>query len=148
MPDQEVIDGLIASYRELNHRIRGANLVGAGEDSPITQVLRRLRDRELRASQAIKRMLLSEPVEGTDEAEAEAVEYQGIRVSPTVMLSQFGTAREATLAMIRELPDEEWNRKVQSPLGEMTLREYLQSLVDRDRQRMTEIDATLTKTGA
>lgn len=148
MPDQEVIDGLIASYRELNHRVRGAGLTGAGEDSPITQILRRLRDRELRASQAIKRMVAGEAAEATDEAEADMAEFQGIPVSPTVLLSQFGTAREATLAMVRELPDEEWNRTVTSPIGEMTLRDYLKSLVDRDRQRMTEIDATLTKTSA
>ena len=148
MPDQEVIDGLIASYRELNHRVRGAGLSTGTESSPISDVLRRLRDRELRASQAIKRMLLGEAAEADDEQAADVAEFQSIPASPIVLLSQFGTAREATLAMVRELPDEEWDRKAATPLGEMTLRDYLKSLVDRDRQRMAEIDATLTKTSA
>ncbi|HET9014100.1 MAG TPA: hypothetical protein VFN57_00780 [Thermomicrobiaceae bacterium] len=145
MPDQEIIDGLIASYRELNHRVRGAGLTGADESSPVTQVLRRLRDRELRASQAVKRMLLGEAAEATDEAEADAVEFRGLPLSPTVLLSQFGTARESTLSMVRDLPDEEWNKRFVTPNGEMTLRDYLKSLVDRDRERMSEIDASLAK---
>ncbi|HUY99005.1 MAG TPA: hypothetical protein VMU89_01550 [Thermomicrobiaceae bacterium] len=148
MPDQEVIDGLIASYRELNHRVRGAGLSSGTESSPISDVLRRLRDRELRASQAIKRMLLGETAEEDDEQAADVAEFQSIPASPIVLLSQFGTAREATLAMVRELPDEVWNRTVASPVGEMTLRDYLKSLVDRDRLRMAEVDATLTKASA
>lgn len=156
MPDQEIIDALIASYRELNHRLRGVSLEALpksagqnGADDSVEGILRQIRDRELRASQAIKRMLLGEEASEDDEGTAVLAEYQDrTDISPTVLLSQFGTAREATLAMVRELPDEEWNRSFYTPRGHMTLRDYLKTLVDRDRQRIEQIDALLAKVKA
>lgn len=145
MPDQEIIDGLIATYRELNHRVRGNGQVLAGDASEeLLQVLRQLRDRELRASQAIKRILVGDAVEEDDELPLEDTEFSRQRItSASVLLSQFGTAREATLAMVRGLPDEEWNKVVRTPRGQMSLRDYLKTLVDRDRERMKEIDGLL-----
>src|SRR5690606_12089315 len=143
--DQEIIDGLIATYRELNHRVRGGGqALPDSVNESLVATLRQLRDRELRASQAIKRILVGEAVEEDDEALLTDTEFsEQISRSPNVLLSQFGTAREATLAMVRELPDEEWNKVVQTPLGQMSLRDYLKSLVDRDRQRLEEIDGLL-----
>lgn len=156
MPDQEIIDALIASYRELNHRVRGANInenvtideLTAGHSS-ISGALFNLRNRELNASQAIKQMLLGGDALADDEQIAELSEQQAAAgVTPSVLLSQFGTAREATLSLVRELPDEEWDKTHTTPRGQQTLREYLQSLVDRDRQRINEIDALLPKVSA
>jgi hypothetical protein len=142
MPDQAVIDGLIATYRELNHRVRGAQFGAA--DSAISDLMLRLRDRELNASQAIKQLLLGNAVVGDDETQAESeFAERTIRPTPQVLLSQFGTAREATLSLVRNLPDEQWNQAFETPRGQMTLRDYLQSLVDRDRQQLQLFDAQL-----
>lgn len=145
MPDQEIIEGLIATYRELNYRMRGDGKALSGDaHEALVSTLRSLRDRELRASQAIKRILLGEAVDEDDEAPLLETEFaESISHTPNVLLSQFGTAREATLAMVRELPDEEWNKVVQTPRGQMSLRDYLKTLVDRDRQRLEEIDGLL-----
>lgn len=154
MPDQEIIDGLIASYRELNHRIRSADPAtrdaaesAASPDSSIMGILRQLRDRELRASQAIKLMLLGESAHEDDEAILSEQQARAA-TSAVVLLSQFGTAREATLAMVRELPDEVWNQTFQTPRGSMTLHDYLASLVTRDRERLSQIETLLAKTQA
>ncbi|ACZ40567.1 hypothetical protein [Sphaerobacter thermophilus] len=145
MPDQEIINGLIATYRELNHRVRGdAKDLSGDAHEALVSTLRRLRDRELRASQAIKRILVGDAVDEDDEAPLTETEFaESMSNSPNVLLSQFGTAREATLAMVRDLPDEEWNKVVQTPRGQMSLRDYLKTLVDRDRQKLEEIDGLL-----
>lgn len=145
MPDQAVIEGLIASFRELNHRIRAASPSVMTDDS-LKAALRALRDRELRASQAIKQLLLGEAVEEDDEAPAEVAEFQARRDLPAnVLLSQFGTAREATLTSVRALPDEQWNQTYRTPRGEMTLRDYLKTLVDRDQQALEKLQPLLSK---
>lgn len=149
MPDQDVIDGLIDGYRDLNLSIRHAyqdvpNDHSATAAKPVLNILRQMRDRELRASQAIRAMLLGNEVAADDEAaEVSIGHYDLNEVSPIVLTSQFGTAREATLAMVRELSDEAWNTQFVTPRGEMTLRAYLQTLVERDRQRINEINVLL-----
>lgn len=153
MPNQALIDGLIASYRELNMKIRhiDPSKLGAmssqGDDS-VTGILRQLRDRELRASQAMRLMVLGEDAEGNDEAvNSMAGSLDDVADSPIFYLAQFGTAREATLAMIREQPDEVWDREVRTPRGQMSVKAYVQTLVDRDRERLQQIDALLVKAG-
>lgn len=141
MPDQSVIDSLIATYRDLNFRIRGLG-AQADANTALVDALRALRDRELRASQAIKQILAGDAVTEDDELPLGDEAPLGGNTAAS-LLSQFGTAREATLAMIRELPDEEWNKTVTTPRGELTLAAYVQTLIDRDRQRLEEIDNLL-----
>ena len=151
MPNQEMIDALIASYRELNHKIRGANIgdevtvqeLEKGHDS-ISGILYQMRNRELNASQAIKRMVqgLDSP-QSDDEATVLTEQQVASGIRPHILLSQFGTAREASLSVLRELPDEEWDKEYQTPRGRMTLRQYVQSLIDRDREQIRRIDEKL-----
>lgn len=154
MPNQAIIDGLIASYRDLNMKIRHLDpsklggISSRGDDS-ITGILRQMRDRELRASQAMRVMVLGEDAETNDEvASAQTDSLDQAADSPIFYLAQFGTAREATLAMIREQPDEVWDREVGTPQGRMSVKAYVQTLVDRDRERLQQIDALLVKAGA
>ncbi|MBX6343321.1 MAG: hypothetical protein IRY97_12745 [Thermomicrobiaceae bacterium] len=156
MPDQEIIDQLIATYRELNHRIRVANpdelyektKANSGGES-LAGILYQMRNRELNASQAIKQMLLGQDAPLDDEAEPEALTGQEAATGPAllVLLSQFGTAREATLTMVRTAPDEVWNAVHVTPRGRMTLRDYLKTLVDRDKQSLQRVDELLAKAG-
>ncbi|MCS7051067.1 MAG: hypothetical protein NZL87_05590, partial [Thermomicrobium sp.] len=66
---------------------------------------------------------------------------QGLQA--TVLLSQFGTAREATLAMVRDLPDNIWQQEFETPRGRMTLRAYLETLVARDREALRALEERL-----
>jgi hypothetical protein len=154
MADQKIIDDLIATYRELNHRVRGRAAGPARPDtelasdtSSVSGILFQMRTRELRASQSIKHLLLGGEALGEDEAPADPGELTDAPHTASVLLLQFGTAREATLSQVRELPDEDWNRNYITPQGEMPLRDYLVTLVNRDRQRMQEIDGILESRG-
>ncbi|MDW8060604.1 MAG: hypothetical protein RMK01_11070 [Thermomicrobium sp.] len=151
MADRDVIEGLIATYRELNQRFRpvfAAMNSGAGSlDDPTSPlgILYRLRNRELNASQAIKEMLRGgERTILDDEGEPLVTVHQtALGLIPTVLLSQFGTAREATLAMVRDLPNELWQQEFDTPRGRMTLRAYLETLIERDRAAIRALEERL-----
>ncbi len=152
MPDQAIIDQLIATYRELNMKIRGydfgedvapAQLMGKTDSVPA--ILFALRNRELNVSQAVKQLLLGGEATGDDEPAVLSEQQIAAGTSPRVLLSQFGTARESILSQVRELPDETWNKTYKTPRGEMSLGAYMQTLVDRDKERMAQIDALMAK---
>ncbi|MCM8750250.1 hypothetical protein NET02_13940 [Thermomicrobiaceae bacterium CFH 74404] len=153
MADRDVIDALIATCRELNQRFRPKLLaLNSGQDpkanpDSVVGILYRLRNRELNASQAVKEMLLSGETSITDDEAEPMVTLQqtALGLTPAVLLSQFGTAREATLAMVRDLPDEVWQQAFNTPRGHMTLREYLQSLVERDRTTIEQLEQHLAQ---
>ncbi len=154
MADQAIVDQLIATYRELNMKVRGRDfgVPGTPEDlvgktDSVPAILFGLRNRELNVSQAVKAMILGRDVTGDDEPATLSEQQVAAGTSPSVLLSQFGTARESILSQVRELPDEVWNQKFVTPRGEMTLKDYLQTLVDRDNERMKQIDALLGKVG-
>ncbi len=151
MADRDVIDALIATYRELNLRFRPLlatmNAGQGGLDDPATPlgILYRLRNRELNASQAIKEMLRGGERTILDDESEPLVTLQqtALGMIPTVLLSQFGTAREATLAMVRDLPDEVWQQEFDTPRGRMTLRAYLETLIQRDREAISALEKLL-----
>uniref|UniRef100_A0A831TAY2 Uncharacterized protein n=1 Tax=Thermorudis peleae TaxID=1382356 RepID=A0A831TAY2_9BACT len=153
MADRDVIDALIATCRELNQRFRPKLLaLNSGQDpkanpDSVVGILYRLRNRELNASQAVKEMLLSGETSITDDEAEPMVTLQqtALGLTPAVLLSQFGTAREATLAMVRDLPDEVWQQAFNTPRGHITLREYLQSLVERDRTTIEQLEQHLAQ---
>ena len=152
MPDQAIIDQLIATYRELNLKVRGLefpseiapeDLVGRVDSVPA--ILFALRNRELNVSQAVKQILLGGEATGDDEPAILSEQQIAAGTSPRVLLSQFGTARESILSQVRELPDETWDKVFKTPRGEMSLKAYLQTLVDRDKERLAQLDAELAK---
>jgi hypothetical protein len=152
MADQTIIDQLIATVRELNLEIRGRDFgesISAddltGRTDSIPAILYSMRGREMNASQAVKRMLLGEAVTSDDEAATLSEQQLQAGTSPRILLSQFGTAREAILSQVRELPDEVWNQTFATPRGEMTLKAYLQTLIDRDTEHMQQIKSLLGK---
>jgi hypothetical protein len=151
MADRDVIDALIATYRELNLTLRPKLAQREVWGDPIREpeslagILYRLRNRELNASQAIKEMIRTgETAIPDDEQEAMvALHETALGLAPNVLLSQFGTAREATLAMVRDLPDEVWQQEFNTPRGRMTLRRYLETLVERDRAVLQTIQTKI-----
>jgi len=141
MPDQELIDGLIATYRELNAKVRSQaedRLRIADKDGrSVRDVVSRLRDSELRFSQALKERVTGVPMpEMFDESAAPVVGTEGADDSTNALLSQFGTARESTLALLRTLPDDNWDETLQ---GGKPIRTRIQELRDNDRRQVERI---------
>lgn len=140
MPDQEILNEMIEIYRDLNMRLRGVDLAAlkdkkADNGETLEQILNRMRNREYNASQAIKIMSMGDDASSIDES-AQAVvldELISTGVTPIIMLSQYGTAREATLSLVRTVNEETVDREVDGPRGKMSIREYCRALVNDDR---------------
>lgn len=140
MADQEILNEMIEIYRDLNLRLRGANLSAlegekADNGETLVEILNRMRNREYNASQAIKLMSLGDDASHIDESAQAVVLDQLIAtgITPIILLSQYGTAREATLSLLRTAHEEALDREVNGPRGEMSIREYCRSLINDDR---------------
>ena len=150
MPDQELIGGLIETYRVLNNSVRTvpeAQLRAAAADgSSVRDIMRRMRDDELRFSQALKERITGVPMPDIfsgDELPTLGTETE--QDTTAMLIAQFGTARESTLAMLRDLPDPEWNTAVE---GGKSIRARIVELLDNDRRQLERINALLPSRSA
>lgn len=155
MPDQELLNEMIEIYRDLNMKLRGMDLVAiqdqkADNGESLKEILNRMRNREYNASQAIKLMSLGEDASGYDEsAQAEVLdELVATGVTPIIMLSQFGTAREATLSLLRQAEDETIDLELGTPRGNMSIRQYCRELINDDREDQKKLEQIVEKTPA
>ena len=144
MAEPELIDALIATYRELNGKVRSLpedRLTMGGANGSVREVIARLRDSELRFSQALKERVTGvELPQMFGEGDAPVLGTEHEDDSTPVLLSQFGTARESTLAMLRGLPAEEWHRSAD---GGGTITEGIRQLVENDRRQVERINGLL-----
>ncbi|MEA2525687.1 MAG: hypothetical protein QOF01_4955 [Thermomicrobiales bacterium] len=145
MPDQELIDGLIATYRTLNMSVRPLPeeklRVASANGGSVRDALRRLRDDELKFSQALKvRVTTGQPMPEVSEEEKAVIGTESEDDTTAALLAQFGTARESSLAMLRGLPDAEWDS---TEAGPRTIRDIIRDLVANDQRRLQGITALL-----
>ena len=144
MQDQEIFNGLIATYRDLNLRVRPLPeerlRLGQGR-STVKNVIADMRDDELRFSQALKDRLNGAPMvdvlgaRGSGE-HAEELVVPGPDDMVAEVLSQFGTARESTLAMLRGLTPDEWDAP---GAGGLTIRQASEALLGSDSRHMENV---------
>lgn len=145
MPDQDLIGGLIETYRVLNNSVRTvpeAQLRSGGAGSPsVRDLMRRMRDDELRFSQALKERITGVPMPDIfsgDELPTLGTETE--QDTTAMLIAQFGTARESTLAMLRDLPDADWDGAVD---GGKSIRARVVELLDNDRRQLDRITTLL-----
>lgn len=139
MAERDLIDGLIATYRELNSRVRPLpedRLRLVGKEGSVRDVVARLRDDELRFSQALKQVTTGIPTPDIFGEEMAVVGTESSDDSTATILAQFGTARESTLAMLRSLPSSEWDTQID---GTRSVRSRIERLNENDRQHMERI---------
>jgi hypothetical protein len=137
--ERDLIDGLIATYRELNSRVRPLpedRLRLVGKEGSVRDVVARLRDDELRFSQALKQVTTGIPTPDVFGEEMAVVGTESSDDSTATILAQFGTARESTLAMLRSLPSSEWDTQID---GTRSVRSRIERLNENDRQHMERI---------
>lgn len=143
--DLQLIDQLIDTYHQLNVHVRNApEATLRGRDASgvsIEDIVRRMRDDELRFSQALREQTTGvempdifggddQPVIGTETPNEDA----------TVLISQFGSAREVTLSLLRDLADATWD---QGGDGTKTVRANVADLVASDQRRLAQIATML-----
>lgn len=148
MANSDLIDSLIATYRNLNMTIRpmaDAQAEQATGGKSLRDMVVALRDYEMAASQQLKLMTLGEGALAGGMPEI-APSAPGISIRS--VLSEFGTAREAILALIRELPDDAWTQEREGPNGRTTIQSFIEQLVAHDRQALSEIEPLLKQRAA
>lgn len=142
-----LIDELVDTYRELNTHVRPLpeeRLNAGGEEGSVRSVIARMRHDEMLFAQALKERVTGvvhvdpvgrEPVIGTEH-----------RNDTTVMLiSQFGTARETTLNLLKNLTDEDWVKQTDDG---MSIQDHVQELVKSDQNQLQRIKQLLTSSPA
>jgi hypothetical protein len=155
MPDQEILNEMVEIYRDLNMKLRGRDLNAikdqkADNGESLVEILNRMRNREYNASQAIKLMTLGEDASTIDESSQAAVldELITTGITPIILLSQFGTAREATLSLIRTITEDLADQELSSPRGTISIREYCRGLINDDRKDEKLLDQVVSKAAA
>ncbi len=145
MPDQELIDGLIATYRELNMRVRQLPeekmQQRSADSTSVRDIVRRLRDDELRFSQALKERITGVPMPDIFGDDTPVLGTENPNDSTATMIAQFGTARESTLSLLQSIGDAEWDNALD---GSKSIRVRIQELVANDRQQLQRIGGLIT----
>ncbi len=149
MAHEEFINRMIATYRDLNLLIRPIpedvlNRRTGGEAS-IRDQMQRLRDGELRFTQATKELLTGQTIPEVlqDETPIIGLEHEG---DPSrVLLSQFGTARESLLAMLREMTEEQWSA---TGSGGRTMVARIEGLLENDQKVLARVQSLVGATTA
>ncbi len=145
MAQNELLDSLIGTYRDLNFKVR--NLpderlqMRSTDGTSVRDLVGRLRDHELRFSQALKERITG--VEMPDfggGGEAPVLGTETGSDTTAVLLSQFGYARESTLAMLRGLAEGDWQSAEQ---GGRTIADSVRQLVEHDRREVERINSLL-----
>ncbi|MBA3336824.1 MAG: hypothetical protein H0T49_04625 [Chloroflexia bacterium] len=141
---QEAFDGLIGTYRELNNRVRPLReerlRLDSAEGKSVRDVVQRMRDDELRFSQALKERLTGVPMPEIFGDDAPVLGTESEDDSTVVLLSQFGTARESTLAMLRGVEGDDWTTAIE---GGTTIAARIEALLANDRKRVEQINGLL-----
>ena len=135
MGEQELFNGLIATYRELNTKVRPLpeeRLVLGKKGDSVRDVVLAMRDEELRFSQALKDRLSGVAGETSKTA---GVEIPSPDDTTVEVISQFGTARESTLAMLRGMTPENWDEQAN---GE-SIRGAAEQLLSNDGKHLEQI---------
>jgi hypothetical protein len=141
MGEQELFNGLIATYRELNLKVRPLPEermhIGRRGDT-VRDVILDLRDDELRFSQALKDRLSGATMIDVfvNEDAAAKLEIPSPDDTTVEVLSQFGTARESTLAMLRGMGPESWD---DLSVGGLSIRQATDALLANDAGHLKKI---------
>jgi hypothetical protein len=136
MSDQQLIDGLIATYRTLNQEVRQIS-EEVLRSTTVRDVMRRMRDDELKFSQALKERISGVPMPNVfSQDEMPTLGTETDMDSTATLIAQFGTARESTLAMLRGLSDTEWDEVKD---GNQSIRARVSELVENDRRQLERV---------
>lgn len=142
MSQQDRIDALIATVRDLNHQVRArTSTVPGGEngsDKQLHELLGELRDNEHRVSRSVKLLTLEE-TQLAAQADVDSAHIPSEELSSRWLLSEFGTAREATLALLRELPEEGWARTHETDEGSRSIQQLIDGLIESDKTYVNKL---------
>lgn len=141
--NEDLVNRMIDTFRQLNLLIRPLSdeqlEARSGASASIQQILKGLRDGELRFSQLIKEKLTGQKINESLGDNAPVIGLETGDEHAHVLLSQFGTARESTLSLIREMSDAHWNDSVSG----RSIAERVQEQVENDQKTLENVQSTV-----
>lgn len=139
---RQIIDQLIATYRELNMRVRPldeATLSGNGSGS-VRSIVERMRNDELKFAQALKERLTGVPMPDMFGDDTPIIGTETENDSTAIIISHFGTARATTLSMLKEVDDNDWTTSIE---GGKSIQERGRELAANDARQLEQIRSLL-----
>ena len=138
----DLISALIQTYRTLNHEIRPRDerelrSRGSGGHA-VRDVVEQMRDDEMRFSQALKERISGVPMPDWLQNELPVIGTESEGDSTAVLIAQFGTARESTLAMLRTLDAADWDAELDEG---QPIRQRIVELVENDQRHLQRLGA-------
>ncbi|HEV2526907.1 MAG TPA: DinB family protein [Thermomicrobiales bacterium] len=149
MAHDDLINRMIATYRDLNLLVRPLpddvlNQRANGQPS-VRDLLQQFRDTELRFTQTTKEILTGQTIPEDLDEHTPILGMEHENDPSRVLLSQFGTARESLLAMLREMSDEQWNITTS---GGRTMLDRINRLLENDAKVTEAVRGALGATSA
>jgi hypothetical protein len=142
----EKVNELVQMVRTLNWDVRPKLSNTPGGDppgNPVHQALAELRDNEIIASQTIRGMSLSETA-AQMAVQQETTHEPPDRIGSRQLLSEFGTARESILSLLRTVSDEDWSREHDTPNGAKSMADVVEELISSDRGLVDRITSRVS----
>lgn len=145
MEHPNLIDQLIDTYHALNSHVRMAPEerlhARSGSNESVDDIVRKMRSDELRFSQALRERVTGLAMPDIfGESETPVIGTEAVEESTAILISQFGSAREVTLSLLRELPESDWDSVGG---GEMSIRAGVSELAANDQRQLAKIAAQL-----
>lgn len=143
--ERDLLSRLIDTYHELNAHVRMISddrlRARTSDGDSVEGIIRKMRDDELRFSQALKERVtgVAMPDIFGDHAAPLIGGEAEVETTP-VLIAEFGSAREVTLAQLRGLSDHEWEQEV---TGGKSIRDRVAELVANDERQLDRIAAQL-----
>lgn len=135
LANSDVIASLIDTYRNLNLKIRPLDSA-TGNSASVLEAMAALRESEIRSSQLIKLMSLGD---GSGDAAIPEPPPSANPNNVRVLLSEFGTAREAILAAVREMSEEDINAARPGFSAAGSIGEVLKQIAERDKKILASV---------
>jgi hypothetical protein len=140
---RDTTDQLIATYRELNIKVRPlpeTELAKKGADGSVHDIVDRMRADELKFAQALKERLTGVPSADVQGENAPIIGTETDEDTTLLLISQFGTARATTLSMIQGVSDQDWSAPFED---NSSLADRIQSLAANDALQLERIRTML-----
>lgn len=129
---QDTIDELVATYRDLNAHVRNLPESSARR---VHRIVQRMRNDEMLFAQALKERVTGVP-HPDPEGAGPVLGTESEEDTVTMLTSQFGTARATTLSMLKALPAEGW----QQDAGDgRTILDHVRDLTQSDANQISRI---------
>lgn len=138
----DLISLLVNTYRELNMHVRPVvdeKLTAGGMENSVRGIIARMRTDEMKFAQALKQRVTGVVIAGPDGKDPVIV-GESAQDTTKMLISQFGTGRETTLSLLKDLTDDDWTKSTDDG---STILSHVQDLAKNDETQMQRIKQLL-----